>query len=80
MSLFTEKHWIEIADTIGEWVYLHQPEINEKHVDSLINGFIIVFMADSHFFNRRLFEYGIARKMRDKSIEEKQTLKNETQP
>lgn len=55
MSKFDLQHHTEIAHTIRDWIRLN-PDLNANHIRSLINGFIITFIADSTRFNRYRFE------------------------
>lgn len=65
MSKFSLQHYKEVADVIRDWIRLN-PEVQQEFekedynfVDSLINGFILTFLADNIRFDRRKFEEAV---------------------
>lgn len=70
MSKFTKEHYAVVAEVIEEWIRINQdkkPETQQEYVkhaiqtvliDSLINGFDLMFRADSNAYN--MFKFGSA--------------------
>ena len=54
MSKFSQQHYKVVAEVIKDWLKLNSG-MQTKHVDSLINGFIITFKADNNEFDRYKF-------------------------
>lgn len=61
MSVFTKKHYEEVADVIRDW-RRYCPGVDEEAVQSLVNGFVLTFKADSNRFDHYQFEHEIWRK------------------
>ena len=61
MSKFSKEHYEEVADVIRDW-RRYNPGVHEDAVQSLINGFDLMFRADSKRYDRFQFEQAVRRK------------------